>query len=347
MSYQFDYLVFIGRFQPFHNGHEHVIREGLKIAKSVIVLVGSSDQPRTLRNPFTYNEREQMIDLTLDEIRVKIHPVADFPYNEQKWLTAVRAAILSAANHNNYRVWNHGFNDFKIGLIGFNKDNTSYYLNRFPEMESVNIPPLLDAKSNIINSTDVRQQLFTNQYVSAISDQTNKIIEDVIDQEPSFQQLLEESAFINTYKQNVAKYPRIEHTVDAVVTQSGHVLLVRRRSQPGKGKIALPGGFVHVNETLEQAMLRELREETKIKVPEPVLRGNIKNSKCYDNPHRSDRGRLITQAFHIDLPPGPLPKVKGSDDAVKAMWIELNEVDSCQMFEDHYHIIDDLVGGLY
>ena len=57
----FDVLAFIGRFQPFHKGHESVIRTGLSRAKKVAVVIGSSEKPRSARNPFTTRERMAMI----------------------------------------------------------------------------------------------------------------------------------------------------------------------------------------------------------------------------------------------------------------------------------------------
>ena len=136
--------------------------------------------------------------------------------------------------------------------------------------------------------------------------------------------------------------------MDAIVIQSGHVLLVKRRASPGKGLYALPGGFLDPDETLKSGMIRELREETKLKVPEPVLLGNIRNHEVYDYPTRSLRGRTITHAFLIELPCGPLPKVKGSSDAEKAVWIPLNIFYSMQgkMFEDHWAIVESMIGHL-
>ena len=57
----YKYLVFIGRFQPFHMGHKAVVDEALKRAENVIMLIGSANMPRSLRNPFTVEERAQMI----------------------------------------------------------------------------------------------------------------------------------------------------------------------------------------------------------------------------------------------------------------------------------------------
>ena len=112
---------------------------------------------------------------------------------------------------------------------------------------------------------------------------------------------------------------------------------------PGKGLWALPGGFLNQEETMLDGAIRELKEETKIKVPVPVLKGSIKGSKTFDAPNRSSRGRTITQAFFIDLGVGELPKVKGSDDAEKAFWVPFNQVKQEKMFEDHFHIIDNFI----
>ena len=61
MSVEFDYLVFVGRFQPFHLGHASVILEGLKRAKHIIILIGSHNTGRSWRNPFTFEERQKVI----------------------------------------------------------------------------------------------------------------------------------------------------------------------------------------------------------------------------------------------------------------------------------------------
>ena len=60
-SKDYRYLVFIGRFQPFHCGHKAVVDEALKRADNVIMLIGSANLPRSLRNPFSVDERATMI----------------------------------------------------------------------------------------------------------------------------------------------------------------------------------------------------------------------------------------------------------------------------------------------
>jgi len=136
-------------------------------------------------------------------------------------------------------------------------------------------------------------------------------------------------------------------TADAVVIQSGHILMIKRRSEPGKGLWALPGGFLNANtdKSVKDAAVRELKEETGIKVPTPVLYGSIHDEKVFDAISRSARGRTITHAFKFVLPDGPLPKVKGMDDAEKASWIPIGELDSSTCFEDHYELITHFIGA--
>jgi bifunctional NMN adenylyltransferase/nudix hydrolase len=121
---------------------------------------------------------------------------------------------------------------------------------------------------------------------------------------------------------------------------------VQRKAAPGEGLYALPGGFLNQKERIIDGMIRELTEETRIKVPDKVLIGSIKNQHVFDHPNRSQRGRTITHAFHIELPPGPLPKVKGSDDAKSAAWWRISDINARwdELFEDHGDIISYFVG---
>ena len=242
-----------------------------------------------------------------------------------------------------YSNFNAGTNDVKIGLIGCNKDHTSYYLKLFPTWGSEGVE-FLDP----INATDIRDTFFDTGIITA-NDLPNSTIVFLMKFAKSDTYTVLRTARIwhVNYKRNVQKYPRIEHTVDSVVVQSGHVLLIQRRAEPGKGLWAMPGGFLNVDERMLDGALRELREETKLAVPEPVLRGSLVTSKTYDDPKRSERGRLITQAYLFSLTKTEkLPKIKGSDDAAKAKWVPISELRPIEMFEDHYFIIKDLLGKL-
>lgn len=334
MAREYDLLVFIGRFQPLHLGHEAVIRKALEVSTRVLVLIGSSNRAPSLKNPWTANQRERMIqEAFLDDFYdgVQVGYLHDFDYADNLWIQSVQEHV---------EVWNyHG--DKKIGLIGHSKDQSSYYLKLFPGWGSVEVENV-----DGLNSTDIRNN-FIEYGPHSIRNMVSKPVYDyLLEQYESgeLDWLAELRKFISDYKESVHKYPRIEHTVDAVVVQSGHVLLVQRKENPGKDLWALPGGFVGQNETLVDAMIRELREETRLKIPEKVLSGSIKRARVFDAPNRSERGRIITQAYLIDLERRTtLPKVKGSDDAKDAKWVPLNEVDPRTMFEDHYFIIQRMM----
>ena len=336
---RFDALVFIGRFQPVHLGHLKVFEEGLKQASRLYVLIGSTEQPRNLRNPFTFEERKSMVEgCVSDPSRIRIIALPDIAYNDQAWIKCAQEIVER-------QLCNDGLDpcQARVGLIGHEKDASSYYLGLFPQWRSVGVEPYKRLGATELRDTYLR----TGQFDPRCLPQTTvKFLEGFLTQS-EYKNLAQERAFIDTYRQGwqSSPYPPIFVSVDGVVIQSGHVLLVRRRTFPGRGLIALPGGFVNVGEHLVDAMLRELREETQLNVRQSVLKGAIRASRVFDDPHRSARGRTITHAYLIQLTPQAdgLPQVQGGDDADKAFWLPLANLDSYKMFEDHYHIIHAMV----
>ena len=326
-----DALVFIGRFQPFHNGHKAVVEAALEQAREVVIVVGSSFAARNIRNPFTFEERKAMIKAVFPTDRVLVVPVSDYPYDDNKWMNAIQTVVDKTIP------------DIKdVGLIGHSKDSTSYYLEIFPRWK--NHVEVGDVSG--INATDIREDMMYGDIKAEMMplEAYNKLLQIATDQE-WFGSLVQEYKMVKKYKAawKAAPFPPTFMTVDAVVVQSGHILLVKRGDMPGKGLWALPGGFLNQDETMLDGAIRELKEETRIKVPVPVLKGSIKSSKTFDAPNRSARGRTITQAFFIDLGVGDLPKVKGSDDAEEAFWVPFNQVKQEKLFEDHFHIIDNFI----
>jgi 8-oxo-dGTP diphosphatase len=95
------------------------------------------------------------------------------------------------------------------------------------------------------------------------------------------------------------KYPRAALTTDAIVFAkeegSTFVLLIERGHEPFKNKWALPGGFIEMEETLEQACIRELEEETGLKV------GQMAQFKTYDAIDRDPRHRTISVVHSVEL----------------------------------------------
>ena len=344
MSKPYDALVLIGRFQPFHNAHLEIVKRATALTDKLIVITGSANQPRTYKNPFTSREREQMIHeatrgLTL-QITVEANP--DTIYNDQAWAVRVQKIVSDA-------VYNaRGPGPHRIGIIGHKKDESSFYLGMFPQWGFVDVEQIEPLGATNIRDLYFKRDTNMNFIRHVVPESTFDFLER-FKKTPEYEQIIREREFIEVYKKQYASlpYPPIFVTSDAVVIQSGHVLMIKRRSEPGKGLWALPGGFVNANtdKSVEDAAIRELREETGIKVPAPVLRGNIVRSKVFDAIERSARGRTITHAFFITLPDGELPRVKGMDDAEKAQWIPIAEVYSCECFEDHYEIIQHFLGA--
>lgn len=355
MKKQYDLAVYIGRFQPFHLGHLHVLEQCNRIADQTLVLVGSSFRPRSIKNPFLYADREDMIDAAADSINapVTVRPLRDFVYRDDRWSVHVQNVVDQTI----LEVIGGPVEGLKVALVGHYKDCSSWYLKNFPQWDLVEVENL-----DGINATTIRDRMLhtpckfnawrnsgtaklmpesTLNWMGTVVDDVSFLVDNLLSE------VRDEYQFVQNYKKSweSAPYAPTFVTTDAVVIQQGHILLVRRGANPGKGQLALPGGFVNQAETLKSAVIRKLREETRLKVPVPVLLGSIVNERTFDAPDRSSRGRTITTAFHIHLShgAGPLPEVRGSTDAAEAFWVPLNDVHSEDMFEDHYDIIDYFV----
>lgn len=132
------------------------------------------------------------------------------------------------------------------------------------------------------------------------------------------------------------KYPRPAVTGDCIVitkAADAKVLLIQRGDDPYKGCWAFPGGFMNMDETTEQCAIRELEEETGLKVNE------VHQIGAYSKVDRDPRGRTITVAYLaiIDKP----ISVIGQDDAAKAEWWPI--ISLPQLAFDHDEIIADAI----
>jgi 8-oxo-dGTP diphosphatase len=126
------------------------------------------------------------------------------------------------------------------------------------------------------------------------------------------------------------EYPRPAVAVDVVVqSRDGHVLLVRRRNEPYKGRWALPGGFVEIDERLADAAVRELAEEAGLTGLE------LRPVGVFDEPGRDPRGRTISVAFSGRVGERSWPRA--GSDAADARWIPLDDLPPTAF--DHDRII--------
>ena len=145
---KYDYAVYIGRFQPFHQGHLACVREGLAIADKLIILVGSVNQPRSQKNPWNYKERHRMIRAALNQKQQPIYITGVRDYNHDlHWAKAIKKAVNKIANIGNE----------SIALIGHNRDASSYYLTRFPDWQLESLPEYQNISATIIRNRLIKQ----------------------------------------------------------------------------------------------------------------------------------------------------------------------------------------------
>lgn len=129
------------------------------------------------------------------------------------------------------------------------------------------------------------------------------------------------------------KYPHPAVTADCIVfnkEETIKVLLIKRKNEPYKDCWAFPGGFINIDESAEEAAIRELKEETGLEI------SKIEQLKAYSNPDRDPRERVITIAFIAE---SKNKDVRGSDDAKEAKWFDISNLPPLAF--DHFTILQN------
>jgi len=310
--------IFIGRFQPVHQGHIHALGIAASQVDTLYIFVGSANQCRSIRNPWTFQERSQMLRTKLHNARVtnfKIVPLNDYRYSNTQWMSDVRATV------EHYGMVNPT-------LFGHMKEGNDY-LTWFPDwkFKSIEAQYKIDASST-------RKRMFETD-------------------DPEMPETVRaDYAFYQKENKTFANYPFPEtlnfNCSDAILECQGHVLLIQRKYAPGAGAWALPGGFRNRNESFLDCAIRELQEETNVRVPEKVLRGSIVKSELFDDPSRSFGIPRNTLAVYMRINPNPdgsLPRANGADDAALCKWVPLTDaLNNIEMYDDHKDILSKVTG---
>lgn len=343
-----DLAVCIGRFQPFHNGHLALLEQALASAEQVIVVIGSARKARTPRNPFTWQERADMIRLALPEVdqaRVTFLPVRD-ERDDDRWLQAVRSGVDALGRERT------GTAHIGVVWVGRSEDMVGADLAAFDGWERT----LVDGR-NPADATHIRDVYFgqaSDDPAAALQTLSSMVPPSTLQALtaqaalPVHAELAGEWRMLRKYKEawSAAPYAPVFVTVDAVVQCAGKILLIRRGQPPGVGLHALPGGFIEQKESAYQSAVRELREETRLNLPPSIMKAALKGSAVFDQPDRSQRGRTISHTFHFDLGHEPLPAIEADDDAQSAEWIDINRLADMedQFHDDHFQMLDHFLG---
>ena len=126
----------------------------------------------------------------------------------------------------------------------------------------------------------------------------------------------------------------IRYTADIVCIRDNHVLAIERGWPPHQGKLALPGGHVDPGETALHAAVRELHEETDVR----ITAADLTMVGVYDQPDRDPRGRYVTVAYTVTVPDDTT--ARAGDDAASVHWVPLDDPGTGFAF-DHDQIIAD------
>jgi bifunctional NMN adenylyltransferase/nudix hydrolase len=335
----YELAILIGRQEPHHLAHNRLMTTALRVAQTAVMVLGSAYKARDIKNPFTWTERKDMIELSAapeDQSRLSFIPVRDY-YDDDTWVAQVKSEVKAR------------FPDAKrIALVGHFKDASSDYLNRFKDWDLVEEPETL---YNGVSATNIRNIYFSPEasWPVAKKQLSSLVPTPVLEylalwrMTPAFQDMQNEWVAredeLSQWK-GKTPYPVNFVTVDAVVTCNKHVLLLQRKNCPGRGLWAVPGGHLEPADTLLQSALRELHEETCLGLLDSDLTRALTHVEVFGHPGRSVGIRRITHAHYFDLGElNHLPEVRPGNDGevLQVKWVpeaELSEYE-CEMFEDH------------
>lgn len=134
---------------------------------------------------------------------------------------------------------------------------------------------------------------------------------------------------------NTKQYNNPTPTVDTIIQKESKILLIKRKKDPFKNMMALPGGFVNEGETVEEAAKREIREETNLEIRLLDILG------VYSDPNRDPRKHIMTTVFVGEIESSKDVEAIAGDDASDIVWLDLESIEKHVFAFDHKKIINN------
>ncbi len=278
--------LFIGRFQPLHKGHVEMIKALSRNLDKIIVGIGSSNKSNTQENPFTADEREMMLELSLQN-------------------SGLNYKIVRIPDVNDYSIWFDVVEEVcpKFDVVFSNNE----IVKKLAEKKGYQTQGL--PASQYISASTVRDMLIQGEDCSKyLTKETMHVLHEIKGVE----------RLKKIYK--IAEHNNPPTAVDIIIEYHNPdfkgIVLIERGQDPFKGSWALPGGFQEYGDTLERTAMKETDEETGLSIT------LLTQLKVYSEKDRDPRGHVNSIGF-VARGTGDL---KAGDDAAKVRVFPLGKL---------------------
>tara|TARA_R110002073_G_scaffold309611_2_gene479935 strand:+ start:1125 stop:2141 length:1017 start_codon:yes stop_codon:yes gene_type:complete len=330
--------IVIGRFQPLHDGHLTLIEEARKQGDKTLILVGSPNKLPDYKDPFSYEERKQFLEdslETLDEIMDEfiIRPLNDEP-SDDDWVANVIGEAISLEE-----------DPTQVTIYTSKKDEAFYRKTFLFPVETVNI---LD-----ISATMIRHAWYTDTLWTVEEYLPPSVTFDMADHE-DFERLAAESLSVDSMaltKEEGHPFGNPMEPVSFAVILQGSELLVGRRGAPrGRGQLGLAGGYVEKNETTLEGCMREVREEMGVDLKHMITSGH---AQCLAQAVEENLGDLGTRTLGVNYlfvinPEIELEIQVDGSETTEHKWLTTKDVyeDKELLFYNHNLVVKRLLSKL-
>lgn len=326
--------IVIGRFQPLHLGHLSLIDKAYKEADKVLILVGSSNQLPDYKNPFSFDERVQLIRGTIGaDYDTIIRPLPDVPSDEE-WISNVTAHALNLEE-----------DPTEVVIFTHTKDEEFYRKNFLFPVETVEDVP--------ISATQIRHAWYTDSLWTVEEYLTENVcvfLENHHDTDRLGYEYQETEGMAAVKTEGHPFGNPVEPVSFAVIIQEGKVLVGRRGGSRGHGQLGLPGGFIEHTETSLRGCIREVKEEVGISLDSLITEGKAQCLAQAVEENLNDLGsRTIGINYLFVLHPEVTPEITIDNvETTEFQWLPLGDVldDTTLLFYNHNLIVKRLLSKL-